>query len=143
MDSVVEETNSHRQYHCRYCGEADESNFYKGRKTTCKKCRYKSRVDSESLKSIISNSETNDSKCFRDAFNSFVLNDITLFQGENLYQIIQENRNEISHLKMLSLNLDSQVNELKDSLRHILSEMSNYVNENRRLRNEISEIKKS
>lgn len=99
----------YKKYLCKYCGENNYENFIEGRYSTCKKCRYKMKNKSADMKKM----EIMEPKNFKDQFNSFLLNDRTLFDGFSHFQIINEMREEIELLKsrIVILELEDDKNK--------------------------------
>ena len=104
-----------KKYLCKTCGDNNFENFYEGRYSTCKKCRNKTRVTSNTIKKF----ESIDPKSFKDQFNNFLLNDMTLFDGFSIFQIINDLVEKVDFLETKIVKLESEDDKNKKEITNL------------------------
>lgn len=133
---------SEKIYKCKYCEEDNPENFYKGRKSTCKKCRNKM------------NNSTFDIKLKEEVFNSITLNENSkiliekfhsepqkIFGCKSLKEILQDSNKDINDIKVIVKEYVEKVDKFTENFNELTENCIGYATTIRCLKTENQEIK--
>lgn len=123
MDSGDDKKDKKKCFLCKHCGETNEENFYKGRFSSCKKCRNKSRTEAATISKL----ENTEPKTMKDAINTVLVTDHSFFGGVTLYQKINEISEKIEKIQNDILDLKNQNSIMIDHQVDLSKEVNNII----------------
>lgn len=119
---------SEKNYKCKYCEEDNPENFYKGRKSTCKKCRNRM------------NNSTFDIKLKEEVFNSITLNENSkiliekfhsepqkIFGCKSLKEILQDTNKDVTDTKVIVKEYVEKVDKFTENFNELSKNCNDYA----------------